>query len=78
MRTQIRSIVADTLGIPLEDVPEDASPETLPEWDSMKHLELMMAIEAAYGIRINTAAMLTLNSIDEIETYIAAQQNATR
>lgn len=74
MRTQIKSVMADVLGVPCDAIADDASTETLAEWDSLKHLELMMAIEAAFNTRINTAAMLELNSINAIETYLAAHQ----
>lgn len=74
MRTQIKSVIAETLGLSPDAIPDDASTETIPEWDSLKHLELMMAIEAAFHTRINTAAMLELHSVGAIEAYLAAHQ----
>ncbi|HVU88704.1 MAG TPA: acyl carrier protein [Pirellulales bacterium] len=75
MRTQIKTVIAEVLGISPDAIADDASTETVAEWDSLKHLELMMAIEAAFNTRINTAAMLELHSIDAIESYISAQHN---
>jgi len=53
----------------LETVPDDASPANIPNWDSLNHLNLMFALEAALGIEITTqeyADMLTYNMIVEI------------
>ncbi len=40
----------------LEAVPEDASPMTLDDWDSINHLVLMLELESALGISIDTEA----------------------
>lgn len=53
----------------LEVVPEDASPITIDDWDSINHLVLMLELESALGISINTqdyAEMVSYRAILEI------------
>ena len=45
MRDQIRQTVADVFGVPLDSVPADGTPETIPGWDSLHHFELMLELE---------------------------------
>lgn len=45
--------------------PEDC-PETLRGWDSTKQIEIVVAIEDAYGIELTTAEILSLRSIGAI------------
>ncbi len=53
----------------LDMVPEDASPATVEGWDSLNHLVLMLELESAIGISINTqdyAEMISYRAIVEI------------
>lgn len=36
-------------------------------WDSLKHIELINAIEAEFGVRFSFADAIAANSIDEIQ-----------
>jgi acyl carrier protein len=53
----------------LDVVPEDASPATIEEWDSLNHINLILELELAFGININTqeyAEMISYRAIVEI------------
>jgi acyl carrier protein len=53
----------------LDVVPEDASPATIEEWDSLNHINLILELELAFGININTqeyAVMISYRAIVEI------------
>lgn len=73
MRERIRHLIAATFGLPAGEVPEDASPEALPAWDSLHHLELMMAIEMEFDVQISSEAMADLISVGAIEDYLREQ-----
>lgn len=77
MRDRIRQVVADVFQLPLSDVPADASNATLPGWDSLRHMELMLAVELEFGTQISSEAMPTLLSIEDIELYLREQGVAT-
>jgi acyl carrier protein len=66
-REALRKIVADTLQMPLESVPPDASAETLEDWDSLRHLDIVMAIESDTGISFSTAEIVSLTSLEKLE-----------
>ena len=49
---RVRRIVADVLGLRVEDVTPATSHETVRDWDSMAMISIAMAIEAEYGIEL--------------------------
>jgi len=67
----VRKIVAQALELPLDQVPPDASSDTLEAWDSLRHLDIVMAIEAATNIRFGTSEIVELTSIAKIEEALA-------
>jgi acyl carrier protein len=57
---RVRQTVADVLGVPGEDISLASSRTNTPEWDSLKHIEIIMAIESEFDVRF---------SVDEIEAF---------
>jgi acyl carrier protein len=51
-------------------IPDEARSEELPGWDSLRHLELMLALESEFGVRIPSEAMLELTTLPEIERFV--------
>lgn len=71
MDERLKAVIADVMEISVTNVDDDASVETLPEWDSLRQLELMLALELEYGVRIPADSMLELQSIPAIEDFLA-------
>jgi acyl carrier protein len=73
MRDHLRELAGQTFGMPSADVPEDASTQVLSEWDSLSHIELMLALEMEYGVQIPSDVLPELLSLDAIEAYLREQ-----
>lgn len=52
------------------------SPETLPEWDSLAHLELAAALERGFGVRFAPADVIRLGSLREALEIISRRRSA--
>ncbi len=74
MRERIQRVIAETFGLAPEQVGEEATMATVPGWDSLGHLELMLALEMEFGVRIAMEDMAALASRAEIERYLAERQ----
>ena len=72
MHERVKHVVASVLGVDPATIPDDARSEDLAGWDSLRHLELMLALEAEFGVRIPAEAMLELTSLPAIERFFAA------
>ncbi len=71
---EVRAIVADTLTLP-----NDASIDTYrvgehPNWDSMRHIEMVMALETRFGVRFPSYVIPQLADVDSIAAAVTEYQ----
>ena len=53
MEEKVRRIMSSVFLVDIEKIDENASPETLPKWDSLGHLNLITSIEEEFGITLD-------------------------
>ena len=66
MRDQIIAVVSQVLGIPADSITDDTSPETVESWDSLRHMDLVLSLEEAFGIRLTDERILALLDVRSI------------
>lgn len=49
---------------------DDMGPAEIPEWDSMNHLNLIMALGTEFGIEIGFEEMLEIQNIGDIKKVL--------
>lgn len=54
MKTEdtLKDVMATVLGIAAESINDDTSMDTVEAWDSIKHMNLVLAIEEEFGVSI--------------------------
>lgn len=68
------NVVADLLGIPVAEITEDASMETIRSWDSLKHMELVAAIEEEFEIDpLTTDEIVAMTSLAAMKEILPAK-----
>lgn len=50
METKVFKVVSQVLGVPADRLSGESSRETVEYWDSLKHIELILAIEEEFNI----------------------------
>ena len=50
--SKIRQIMSIVFEVPLEAITDDASSDSIESWDSIRHLNLILALEEEFGITI--------------------------
>jgi acyl carrier protein len=63
---RVRRVVADIFDLELEQVTESSSPETTEAWDSLQHLNLVLALEQSFGVAFTTEEINQMLSVGEI------------
>lgn len=76
MRERIKEVMADVFELSPDRIPDDADTESLEQWDSLGHMQLMLALEAEFGVQIPTETMLELLSLEEIEEFLGTSDAA--
>jgi acyl carrier protein len=73
---RVRRIAADVLGLPVEQITADSSPDTVERWDSLQHLNLLLALEQSFGLNFAPDEIERMLSIGQIVSLI--QQKLAR
>lgn len=71
MRSEVRQLIALTLGIEPERVTGELEFASVAEWDSLNHVNLMLALEECFGTQIDADLMMTLTSVRAICEFAA-------
>jgi acyl carrier protein len=54
------------MDVPAESLTEDSSPANVESWDSLKHMNLVLALEEEFGIRLNDERIMKMVSVGAI------------
>ena len=71
MDEKLKLLVAEVLAVPADSVASDTSAKTEPRWDSLRHMNLIFAVEEAYGVRFEDEEIAGLISVPAIEAALA-------
>ncbi len=64
----LKKLLLDTLQI--NEIKYEDSIEEIDRWDSMGHMELIIALEKKYSIRVEPADIVRLTSVKAIQDYL--------
>lgn len=72
LRTEVRQAVADVFGLDTASVSDASSPENVPAWDSIGHLNLILAVEQQFGVSLDPNDIPKLTSVAALADAVAA------
>jgi acyl carrier protein len=75
---RVRNIASDIFGIPAEKITTESSPETIENWDSMQHLNLVLAIEEKFGVQLDPEDIEQMKNIGAVAALVEKLQSAAR
>ena len=73
---RVREIVSDVLQVDGDAITPDSSPENTATWDSVQHLNLVLALEEEYGLQFLPEEMDQMKTVGEIVELVAAKRAA--
>ena len=76
LTNQVQALLVESLRVPTGQVTSELAFGDLPQWDSMGHMEVMMALETQFGVEINADTIAALISIPAIVAYIQENGHA--
>lgn len=69
---RVRATVAATLDLPDAAVTSETSAENCDVWDSLAHVNVMMAIEQTFGIQLEVEDFMLMTSVERITEHLEA------
>lgn len=74
---QVRSIASDIFGIPVDKITASSSPQTIENWDSIQHLNLVLALEEKFNLQLSPEEIEEIKSIGAGAKLIESKMQAT-
>jgi acyl carrier protein len=72
----LKQVMATVLGVPIGEIGPDASQDTVKSWDSLKHMNLVLALEQAFGVQIPDEDAADITSYALIKLVLQEQADA--
>lgn len=70
---RVKQVVSDVFGLPPGEVSADSSPHTVEAWDSMGHLNLVLALEQAFGVQFTPEEIAAMTDVPLIVAALDAK-----
>jgi acyl carrier protein len=68
MRDDLKQVLLDVLEV--NSITENDSSRTIPTWDSVRHLRLILALEERFGVTLDADEIPSLNSVRAILAFL--------
>jgi len=68
---RIHRVVAHVFGVPLNSISDDSNPDTIPMWDSLSHINLILALEAEFGVSLTPEDTMDMVSVRLIRIILS-------
>ncbi len=67
---EVRQIAADIFNVPVEQVVAASSPEDVDNWDSLQHLNLVLALEQSFELEFAPEDIEQMLSVESIVAVV--------
>ncbi len=67
---RLAGVLAAVLNVSPDDVTDLSSPDTIPSWDSLNHLNLVMAIEQEFGVSLSADDVMDMASVAKMREIL--------
>ncbi|MEZ5353282.1 MAG: acyl carrier protein [Bryobacteraceae bacterium] len=71
---RVRTMMADTFSVPLDQMTAESSPDTIETWDSIQHLNLVMALEEEFGVQFEPEEIEQLLSVELVAALVSEKK----
>ena len=66
----IKNVMSAVFEIPIEEINEDTSPDNVGSWDSLKHMNLVVALEEEYDIEFIEEEIVEMMNLSQIKSIV--------
>lgn len=67
---KLKAVMSAVLKVPAEDIGEESSMDTIASWDSLHHMNLVLALEEEFGVSVPDEDAADITSYRLIKTVL--------
>lgn len=71
---RVLRVVSQVLGVPIESLNERSSSDTVEEWDSLTHMNVVLGLEEEFSVSFTDDQIVSLLSVDAIVGALLAMR----
>ena len=71
LQDRVCRIISEVFGIPVDEIDDESSPDTIESWDSEGHINLILSLEAEFGISLSPEDAMEMLSIRLVRLILA-------
>jgi acyl carrier protein len=73
MPARVSQVFAEVLGLTPDVITDDTSPDNTPQWDSMAAMNLVVAIEDEFDVRLSTAEIVSMRNVAIVKKVLTSK-----
>lgn len=70
---KVESVLAEVLQVPEAEITDGLAMKDVEAWDSLKHMELVVSLEQAFGTQLTFDEIVAMQSVGEIKRVMRAR-----
>ena len=70
MRERLTKVFSESFGIPSNTITDDLEYASIPQWDSVAHMALIVALEDEFDIMIETDDVIDMSNFKKAEEIV--------
>ncbi|MFN0193496.1 MAG: acyl carrier protein [Aestuariivirga sp.] len=70
---QLYNIIGKVLGVDPATLSEDSNAQNTPKWDSLRHIEVVFAMESAFHVRFTMPEIASLRNLGDIRKLLLSK-----
>jgi acyl carrier protein len=74
---QVRTIASDLFAISPDKINPGSSPENIESWDSVQHLNLVLALEEKFNLQLSPEEIEQMKTIADVTKVVEGKLQAT-
>jgi len=70
---RVAKVFSEVLGVSPDSINDTTSPDNTPQWDSMAAMNLVVAIEDEFDVRLTTAEIVSMRNVAIVKKVLTAK-----
>lgn len=70
MDNHIKNVMSAVFEIPIDEIDDDSSPDNVGSWDSLKHMNLVVALEEEFDIEFIDDEIVEMMNLSQIKSIV--------
>ena len=74
MRDEILKVVSQVMNVDEEELNDESSPATITNWDSLKHMNLILALEEKFSVSFSDEEIVSMLNVKQIIETVSKKE----